>query len=213
MRKLGAVAAGLTAAILLVGTGVSQGALVNITVDDNQFDPKTADFDFLLAGDQNVVWDWGELGGGTNNNHNVVQKKGLFKSGNPKDDGSFEILASAGKYPYYCEVHRGNGMKGKVNIIPAAGTVTSDSIEVHWARTGTTTGKRFDVRYRVDDEKPKYWKRNTKKFSGVFGGANDKPVAVDLTSHDYEFQVRSKKGNPRQKRWSGFSPPLVVTGP
>lgn len=211
MRKLeAAVAAAASVAMLLVGAAVGQGALVNITVDDNFFDPAVDTFEFPANPD--VRWDW-NFPDGTDNRHNVVSKRGMFRSGNPKRNGEFDLAASAGKYAYYCEVHRGDGMKGKVNIVPGAVTVTVSSIEVAWAIPENTTGKRFDVRYKIDGGKYKYWKRNTKKLNGVFGGPNDKPAAVDFDAHDYSFQARSRKGPPKKKKISGFSPPLVVTEP
>lgn len=54
------------------------------------------------------------------------------------------------------------------------------------------------------------WKRRTQKFTATFGGANDKPVAVDTTAHDYEFSARSQRGKPSKGKRSGWSPPVFV---
>jgi plastocyanin len=209
MRKLEAACAAAAAVGLgLIGATVAQSALVNISVEDNEFVPAVATFEF--AANPDVSWDW-NFPDGTANDHNVVSKRGLFRSGNPKTNGDFDLAASAGKYAYYCENHRSDGMKGKVNILPNANDVAVDAIEVEWAIPENTTGKRFDVRYKIDDGKFKYWKRNTKKMSGLFGGPNAKPVEVNLDEHDYSFQARSRKGPPSKHKISGFSPPLVVT--
>ena len=39
----------------------------------------------------------------------------------------------------------------------------SGEIEVRWANSGTDTGSRFDVRYRVDQRKWKIWKNDTRQ--------------------------------------------------
>ena len=209
MRKREATAAAVaSAAMLLIAATASQGALTNISVEDNEFVPAVAQFEF--PADPDVEWDW-NFPDGTANDHNVVSKRGLFRSGNPKQNGEFRLAASAGKYAYYCEVHRTDGMKGKVSILPGLGDISLDSIELTWAIPANTTGKFFDVRYKIDDGKYKYWKRGTKKMHGVFGGPNGKPVEVDLAEHDYTFQARSRKGPPKKKKISGFSPPVVVT--
>jgi hypothetical protein len=212
MRRLVFAVAAVAGAALL-WAAMSQAALVNITVEDDEFIPPNASFGFLEVDNPNVVWEWGVLGGGTNRDHNVVQKRGMFRSGNPKDEGEYELQASAGKYQYFCEVHRSDGMRGKVSIIPAIDDVTADSARVIWAFPSTTTGKRFDVRYRVNGGSWELWKRQTKKHSAIFGGPEDKPVAFETATNTYEFSARSQKGKPAKRKRSGWSPPLSVGGP
>jgi plastocyanin len=211
MKRVAVACAVALAAVLI--PGVSSGALVNITIEDDQFVPANASFNFLESPSENVVWDWDQLNGGTDNDHNVVQKRGLFRSGNLKDSGTFELQASAGKYQYYCENHRAQGMKAKVNIIPAVDDITLDSVRVIWAVPESKTGKRFDVRYRVDGAGGgnwEIWKSQTRKRNLTFGGAQDKPIDFDLTMHDYEFSARSQKGQPSKRKRSGWSPPVLV---
>jgi hypothetical protein len=141
---------------------------------------------------------------------NVVQKRGLFNSGALKDSGTYELQASAGKYSYFCENHRDQGMRAKVSITPAVDDITMDSIRVIWAVESTTTGKRFDVRYRVNGGDWEIWKTGTRKRNLTFGGPEDKPIAVDTTANDYEFSARSQKGKPSLRKRSGWSPPVFV---
>jgi len=212
MKRL-AIATLVAAGGVLVWATAGQGALVNITVEDDEFVPGNASFQFLEIDNPNVVWDWGELGSGTNRDHNVVQQRGMFRSGSPKDDGSYELQASAGKYQYFCEVHRDDGMRAKVSIVPAIDDITPDSGRVIWAFESTTTGKRFDVRYRVNGGDWALWKNGTKKFNATFGGPDDKPVAFETSTNTYEFSARSQKGKPSKRKRSGWSPPLSVGGP
>ena len=58
-----------------------------------------------------VRWEWTGKGGP----HNVVAQEGTFESGKPVDrkDETFEYtFDSPGVFRYYCEPHRGQGMKG-----------------------------------------------------------------------------------------------------
>ena len=75
MKRL-VLAVGVLAAALLV-PGTAGGALVNIKVDDDFYDPANATFEFPASPD--ARWDWDALGGGTANEHTVTQDKGLFR--------------------------------------------------------------------------------------------------------------------------------------
>jgi len=196
--------------ILALAPGSSSGALERINVLDFFFDPDDVTFQVTPFGGPNFVWDWGGMASdSTANEHNVVHKRGLFDSGSPTDTrDDFGLNVSAGKYPYFCEVHRfSEDMKGRIRVPPVITDGTEDSAKVHWAGDTTETGKRFDVRYRVDGGKWQTWRRDTKKFKGNFG-RNDKPVAVDFAKHDYEVSARSEKGKPSKKKRSGYSPPV-----
>ena len=210
MKKL-VLAAGVLAVALVI-PGTAPGALVNITVDDDFYDPQNATFDFPATPD--ARWDWDGIGpSNTVREHTVTQDKGLFKSGAPTNTGSFEVSASSGTYPYHCAVH-GSAMTGTLNILVTSSEQDLDSLRLHWATPTTTTGNRFDVRYRIDSgpgEEPwKTWLKQTRKKSKVFGNDN-RPTSFDLTRGDYEFSARSVKvkRNKRPKR-SRFSPPLLV---
>jgi hypothetical protein len=201
MKRL-AFATGLLAVALLVPSS-APGALVNIDVLDDEYDPQEATFYF--PANPSARWDWGGIGGSTTNQHTVTQNKGLFKSGAPKDTGSFEVNTSSGTYPYHCEVH-GDAMTGTLNILTGFSERDADSVRVSWATDKSTTGKRFDVRYAVDGGDFLIWQRGTRKRSKVFGN-DDKPEAFDPVAHDYEFSARSIKGKPSKKKRSKYSPP------
>lgn len=60
-----------------------------------------------------VRWEWTGKGGP----HNVVDEGGLFNSGSPTADKNttFEFtFETPGLYKYYCDPHRGMGMRGAV---------------------------------------------------------------------------------------------------
>lgn len=62
-----------------------------------------------------VRWEWTGKGGP----HNVVALEGAFDSGRPVDrnDATFEYtFESPGVFRYYCDPHRGQGMKGAVFV-------------------------------------------------------------------------------------------------
>lgn len=72
-----------------------------------------------------VNWEW--IGSGY---HNVVAKDGLFNSGDPEEQASFEYtFDTAGTTLYYCDPHRSAGMKGTVIVEESgdSGATTSDS--------------------------------------------------------------------------------------
>jgi hypothetical protein len=99
-------------------------------------------------------------------------------------------------------------MDGDVNVRPAlrgdaSAAGNDDWIDFGWADAQTTTGNRYDVRYRTG-KKWKTWLKKTKKASGKFG-KRKKPVKVNQ-GRTYEFQARSRQGSSK----SGWSPSLVV---
>jgi hypothetical protein len=142
-------------------------------------------------------WDWG-TDGTTSPGHNVRQDRKLFYSGSPtgNNPGGFIVLASAGSYHYYCEPHLSAGMEGRIQVRPIEDLEDDPSglpFRVRWARTATTTGDRFQVRFRIlggnGSEEWRSWKTSTSKNSDVFG-VGGSPVTVKADRF-YEFKVRS----------------------
>jgi plastocyanin len=195
------IAAGLAAA--LAAPAVSHAQSTITLQDDNTFNPPSATLD-LGAG--TFDWEWGPGGVGTLDLHNVVQDDGLFSSGDAvkSDPDGFSVTASAGAYPYYCDIHI--GMEGDVNVRPVLGPSDRGQgpIAVTWATAATTTGNSYDVRFR-SGKKWEKWKSDTSKLAGTFG-KKKKPVKVK-SGRSYRFQVRSRSG---KKSRSGWSPELVV---
>ena len=196
------------AAPALASAGPSSSSA--LTVDDNFFAPKQA---ALELDEGSFDWRWGPDGLGTANLHNVVQDDGLFDSGEvtTNDPDGFSVTASAGKYPYFCEVHGfrgGIGMAGVVSVRPVVVEPLSEraarGVRVAWASDETTTGSKFDVRYKAG-KKWKLWKKRTSKTSGVFG-RKGKPVK--LKRKPVKLQARSVGG---KKKRSGWSPTLKLT--
>jgi plastocyanin len=195
------IAAGLAAALAAPAVSYAQ---TTITLENtNSFNPPSATLD-LGAG--SFDWEWGPGGVGTLDIHNVVQDDGLFTSGDPvrSDPDRFSVTASAGSFPYFCVVHI--GMEGEVSVRPVAGVTaagggTSGGTRVAWADATTTTGNRYDVRYKAG-KKWKLWKKKTSKLSGSFG-RNGKPVKL---KRRVKLQARSRAGKSR----SDWSPTLVL---
>lgn len=90
----------------------------------------------------NVRWDWTGHGG----QHNVVALDGTFDSGRTNAQsgtGYHYIFDETGVYPYYCEPHREDGMKGAVIVeeVPSTGYPEIDD----WLRsTPNFTGEITD---------------------------------------------------------------------
>ena len=190
------MAAGLAAALAAPGVSYAQ---TTITLEDtNTFNPPSATLD-LGAG--SFDWEWGPGGVGTVDLHNVVQDDGLFSSGPlvSSDPDGFSVTASAGAYPYFCQLHF--GMEGDVNVRPVAGTATKKGARVSWATDLTTTGNRFDVRYKAG-KKWELWQKKTSKLSATFG-RKGKPVKLKKR---VKLQARSVDG----KATSEWSPTLVL---
>jgi plastocyanin len=188
------------AAMLAVPTAASA---VTITVEpapfDNGYSPQSATIDL---GGGSFDWEWGPGGAGADDLHNVIEGDGfgsgrpLFNSGEAVADlpGGFSVTASAGSFPYYCEVHF--GMVGDVAVRPV-GEPRGEGVRVTWASAETTTGNRFDVRYKAG-KKWKSWKKKVKKTGATFG-RNGKPAK--LGNKAVELQARSRAGKARSD-WS-----------
>lgn len=70
-----------------------------------------------------VNWEW--IGSGY---HNVVAEDGLFNSGDPEEQASFEYtFDAAGTTLYYCDPHRSAGMKGAVIVEESENSETTTS--------------------------------------------------------------------------------------
>lgn len=218
MRKRLLTSAVLATTASLVLASSTGAALDNIDITDDEFTPKVAYGEDGFPSWQ-FQWDWnGFETENTAHKHNVVQNKGLFKSGAPTKDGTSEFLirASAGKYPYHCQIHGDEGMTGKIKQPPALAKSKrgpENTFRVLWATAKTQTGSRFDVRFRSfeTDTPPsgawKKWKENTRKRGAVFG-RNGKPVVVNSDSTTYQFQARSQKR--KESKRSSWSPKLNV---
>ena len=60
-----------------------------------------------------VTWEWTGEGG----DHNVVASDGSFRSGDPTGSGTYEYtFDAAGTATYFCDPHRGLGMRGAVVV-------------------------------------------------------------------------------------------------
>jgi plastocyanin len=179
-------------------------ASTTITIQDtNSYNPASATLDL---GDGSFDWEWGPGGAGTVEPHNVVQDDGLFSSGEPvsADPDGYSVTASAGGYPYFCQVHF--GMEGDVKVRPVLGPSDTGRgpIPVMWATPTTPTGDSYDVRFRTGG-KWKKWKSDTSRPAGTFG-KKKRPVKVK-SGRSYRFQARSRSGKKTRSEWS---PELVV---
>jgi plastocyanin len=191
------------AAVALALPALAGAVPRQIAVDDDFFSPRNPAARNFAPGPS---FRWSN-GGGTNRPHNIRQDDRLFRSGNTTTGPiNFAINASAGSYHYYCELHRSIGMTGVVKVRPIAvpGSLVGE-IEVRWANSGTNTGSRFDVRYRVDQRQWKTWKNDTRGFHASFGH-NDRPVNYRPNLHTYKVQVRSERR--RVNKHSDWSPAL-----
>jgi plastocyanin len=194
----GAALALALATLALPGSASAGSFLVD--VEDDVFSPST------LNAEVGVPVHW--IAGGTINDHNVVQDKKLFDSGAATTSFDFLRHPSAGTFPYYCELHGnkgGLGMSGKLRVPPDFISLKGGNVfGLAWATKDTNTGNQFDVQYRVEDGKWKYWKKNTSMHEGVFGN-NDKPVNV-RPGKNYKIRARSEKASNPKKKHSGWSP-------
>jgi halocyanin-like protein len=60
-----------------------------------------------------VTWEWTGQGGA----HNVIAESGTFDSGEPQTSGTFEhTFEEEATFTYYCNPHKGAGMKGGVVV-------------------------------------------------------------------------------------------------
>lgn len=204
----------------LCAGAASAAAETTITVEpspaNNAFSPETVESTLSEA---QFRWIWGAGGAGSVNPHDVQDTATFGKlifSGPPKNSGQFRITASAGRFPYYCSVHPVE-MRASLAIRPEAAAGYPKPFRVSWGSPETETGKRFDVRYKVDGSAARArgarrsswrtWREDTKSFSGVFG-RRGKPERV-RSGRTYRFQARSKNGNRNRSGWS----PTLTVGP
>lgn len=98
---------------------------VSVTVGAGEnglrFDPAAV----LVDQGTTVVWEWSGAGGG----HNVVDTDEAFESELISEEGAtfeyaFEDAADGDRFRYFCQPHRGAGMKGAV----AVGSVDDDLV-------------------------------------------------------------------------------------
>jgi len=197
--------------VVVVGlayASVAYGAASQIKVDDDFFAPRAAPVRNVVAG---ASFQWTRAAGSTGR-HNVREDHKLFYSGTATTGPiNFTVSASAGSYHYYCEFHGSatGGMDGVVKVRPVfASAPTGAPFTVSWALAGTTTGNRFDVRFRVGTSGTwTLWKNDVAGRSGVFGQGG-LPVQV-MPGLTYQFQARSLKQTAPTKP-SGWSPTLAV---
>jgi halocyanin-like protein len=76
-----------------------------------------------------VTWEWTGSGG----SHNVVASDGSFRSGDATDSGTYDrTFDSEGTFTYYCDPHRGLGMKGAVVVGQPDGGGEQQASEYDW---------------------------------------------------------------------------------
>ena len=75
-----------------------------------------------------VTWEWTGSGG----SHNIVAADDVFRSGDPTGSGSYEhVFESEGTHTYYCDPHRGVGMRGAV-VVGQPGSGSQRTREYDW---------------------------------------------------------------------------------
>lgn len=211
----GAVAALAVALIGLVAPARAGFVTLQVTVDDPPGAPAFAftpdSISTAVDMDSRVHWERGVDGDAR---HSIRQNAGLFHLRPTLGVIDFTRDFSAGRFPYYCEIHGspGRGMDGVVRVAPGSDLDPEPvlAFTVEWAQEESRdTGGLFDVRYRRQGAtRWTIWKNDTRGFEAVFG-ASDRPVRV-VAGRSYEFQARSMKIRDPDKR-SGWSPVLVVT--
>jgi plastocyanin len=194
-----AFAVAVAAAMLVPAPAAS--ALAPIGVEDNSFAPARVS---TTVADSDVSWVWdldGSTGGTTDNEHNVVSEDGLFGS-DLVQSGSFERVASAGGFPYFCVLHV--GMEGRLQVAPeAAEPRGARPFKVRWAPRGANTGSRYDVSFKAGGGPWKVWLEDTREKANRFGAGED-PVELEKRTK-YSFRARSQAGGREDER-SGWSP-------
>ena len=199
---IASIVAGAAAAALPAAAAASVTITVEPTPFANSYSPESATLDL---GDGSFDWQWGPGGAGSEDLHNVVQGTGagepLFDSGDAVRNvpGGFHVTASAGSFPYFCEIHF--GMVGEVAVRPV-GEAKGKAVRLSWASAETTTGNSFDVRYKAG-KKWKSWKKKTKKTAATFG-RKGKPVKLGKKA--VKVQARSRAG----KTASDWSPAVKL---
>jgi plastocyanin len=210
MKRSLAVASVVSAVVgAVLAVPASAGLAETVLVEDDVFDPDVTNQEVTGT----VTWDWAA---GIGDEHNVRQDDRLFRSGTPTDDSdnAYVLNPSAGTFHYYCEVHgsEAGGMDGTLKMRPVfavSGKRGGEGVGILWADPGVpgfASGDQFDVQYKVDDGKWKYWRKNTSKPGASFG-KNGKPVSIK-PGKQYKVRARSERSANPKKR-SGWSPPLA----
>ena len=168
------------------------------------FSPDDVTSDFV-AGEPTFEWNRNDPGP---DYHSVTSDGGLFATGNASGFTQFELAASAGTYPYHCELHGfkgGGGMSGVVRVRPVGTPAGQGATGITWADDGTTTGTKYDARYKREGQSRwKEWLRKSDKTEGEFADGNGR---LKLKSgKTYLIQVRSSGGGGTSK----WSPSLSV---
>jgi halocyanin-like protein len=87
-----------------------------------------------IAPGTTVTWEWTGEGGA----HNVVAEDETFNSGSTQNSGTYEYtFDEAGAYQYYCNPHKGAGMKGVVVVGDNAEGDVAPASEVSYAGGGS----------------------------------------------------------------------------
>jgi hypothetical protein len=195
---------GLLLAVAAFGctAGAASAEPIQIEFGNAFFAPGDVTSDFV----QGSTFEWNRIDPGPDY-HSVTSDDGLFDSGNPSGFTQFDLVASAGAYPYHCQLHGlpGGGMAGVVRVKPVASVTDAGTFRVTWADTETTTGRRYDARYKRQGRAGwEQWLRGSTKTSGEFADGNGRLVL--RSGKTYLVEVRSKGGGSQ----SGWSPPLSV---
>lgn len=181
------LARGSVLAVALVGllaTSVSAATTQVGANDDRTFTPRNVNQ--AVAGRVH----WAGTPAGSTEEHSVRQDAGVFDSGNPVAGLDFTRTFSAGTFPYHCEEHGDQGMRGTVRVPPQTlGAPAGLPFTVRWATAGTNTGNRFAVQYRVGSGPFRNWFTSTSARSAAFGARN-RPVRL-VRGRTYAFRVRS----------------------
>jgi plastocyanin len=128
--------------------------------------------------------------------HSVTSDQGLFDTGAAAAGVNFTRTFSAGTFPYHCEKHGPDGMRGTVRVAPQVLAAPAGlPFTVKWAAAGTNTGTSFDVQYRVGSGAWKSWKANSSAKSAVFG-KRSAPVRL-VRGKTYSFRATSEQGTAR----------------
>jgi len=181
------LARGSVLAVALVGllaTSVSAATTQVGATDARTFNP--GNVNQAVAGSVH----WAGTPAGSTEEHSVRQDAGIFDSGNPTVGLNFTRTFSAGTFPYHCEKHGDQGMRGTVRVPPQTLAAPAGlPFTVKWAAAGTNTGNRFAVQYRVGSGPFRNWFTSTSARSAVFGARN-RPVRL-VRGRTYAFRVRS----------------------
>ncbi len=200
MRRISVLLAAALLAPAPLSAGAPEAGVTEVSVRDNRFSPSKV----TVGVGSRVHW---ARQPGSANEHNVRQGKRLFISGPPTfGDIDFTAVFSAGRFPYFCEVHRFVGMTGVVRVpVTIAAAPAGRPFSVRWATRASTTGAVYDVQYRIEDGPWRTWRADTGARKGVFG-KNGRPVPAKKGT-TYSFRARSQKSASSPSKVSRWSPP------